>query len=556
MKILAIDDLEDNLISLAAMLRAYLADCDVKTARSGMAGLELARTWQPDAIILDIQMPGMDGFQVCQALKNYGPTKHIPIIFLTAARCDPASHVRGLELGGDAFLTKPFEPVELTAQVRAMVRIKIAEDALRAEKQTLERMVEERTRDLRAETTKLDAIFDASPVAMLVLDERTSIVRINAAAVALAGNHVSPINPPRQGDALGCIHSAEDPRGCGYSPDCKFCPVRKCLVAVLAGGASVREKEMELELLRNGRPEKIWLRVGAQAIEIEGRPHLVEALDDITSQHQNGAALLDSEEKYRLLVENAQEAIFVVQSGIIKFANSKAGAFAGVPAAALVGRSALEWALPEERAELAARQLQLQRGETSSNIGEHRMITSDGSVRWLSIRGVPISWLGEAATLNFADDVTERKRAEAAAQREQRFANRLLDSLPGIFYLYTYPDLRLVQWNRNHETALGYGPGDLADFHITDWHQPEAQPAVLQAVEVVMEKGSIVIEAPLRAKDGRMIPFLLTGQRFDDQGQLYMMGVGVDITESKRAANLLQLVINNIPDFVFWKDRN
>jgi PAS domain S-box-containing protein len=470
MKLLAIDDLEDNLISLSAMLRAYLPDCEVKTVRSGMAGLELARTWQPDTILLDIQMPGMDGFQVCQALKNYTPTKHIPIIFLTAARTDPASHVRGLELGADAFLTKPFEPVELTAQVRAMVRIKVAEDALRTDKQGLEQMVAERTAALQAQTTQLDAIFDASPVAMLVLDEKTNVVRLNAAAAALGTSHSVSTHPPRPGEALGCVHATEDSRGCGYAPDCQLCQVRQGLEKVLAGGAVVRGAEMELELVRQGHPQRVWFRVGAETITVAGRPHLVVALEDVSARHRDAAALLESEEKYRLLVEHAHEAIFVVRSGIIKFANAKCGELVGVPAAVLVGRSALEWALPEERAELEASQLRMQRGEIYNTQAERRMVTRDGSIRWLAINAVPFTWQGEPATLNFATDTTEHKRAEAAVQREQRFANRLLDSLPGIFYLYTYPELRLVQWNKNHETVLGFGPEELLGFHIPDWH--------------------------------------------------------------------------------------
>jgi len=134
MKILAIDDKESQLAALAQMLRALIPGCETVTASSGKAGLELARTCQPDTIILDVQMPGMDGFQVCQALKADPATRHIPVIFLTGQAADSASRIRGLEIGGDAFLTHPIETGALISQVRAMVRIKYAEDALRAEK--------------------------------------------------------------------------------------------------------------------------------------------------------------------------------------------------------------------------------------------------------------------------------------------------------------------------------------------------------------------------------------------------------------------------------------
>jgi len=116
MKLLAIDDLADNLVSLAALLRACLPGCETETAPSGREGIEKARAFQPDAILLDIQMPEMDGFETCLALKEDPFTRHVPVIFLTARNDDPASRIRGLEIGGDAFLTKPVDPGELTAQ--------------------------------------------------------------------------------------------------------------------------------------------------------------------------------------------------------------------------------------------------------------------------------------------------------------------------------------------------------------------------------------------------------------------------------------------------------
>ena len=145
MRLLAIDDVPDNLVALSALLRTYLPGCDVETASSGLEGIAKARSREPDTILLDIQMPGMDGFEVCRLLKEDPLTRHVPIVFLTARNADSASRVRGLEIGGDAFLSKPVDPGELTAQVKAMVRIKQAEDRLREQASLLEELVEKRT---------------------------------------------------------------------------------------------------------------------------------------------------------------------------------------------------------------------------------------------------------------------------------------------------------------------------------------------------------------------------------------------------------------------------
>lgn len=162
MKILAIDDLADNLVSLSALLRTFLPGCETETAQSGKEGIEKARISQPDTILLDVQMPGMDGFEVCRVLKKDPATCHIPVIFLTAQNTDSASRIRGLEIGGDAFLSKPVDPGELMAQVKAMVRIKQSDDRLRGESHLLEQMVARRTAALESSESRLRLALDGA----------------------------------------------------------------------------------------------------------------------------------------------------------------------------------------------------------------------------------------------------------------------------------------------------------------------------------------------------------------------------------------------------------
>lgn len=104
-KILAIDDKQDNLITISALLKNLIPDCTVITSDSGAEGIKKAEAEQPDAILLDIKMPEMDGYEVCRHLKSNEKTKHIPIVMLTAIKTDPQSRTKGLNLGADAFLS-------------------------------------------------------------------------------------------------------------------------------------------------------------------------------------------------------------------------------------------------------------------------------------------------------------------------------------------------------------------------------------------------------------------------------------------------------------------
>ncbi|MBJ6751104.1 response regulator [Geomonas anaerohicana] len=148
MKLLAIDDNQDNLLTLSALLKAFLPEAQLITSQSAQDGIRRAGMEAPDTILLDIQMPGMDGFEATRRLKASPATQHIPVILVTAHRSDSACRVMGLECGADAFLSKPFDEAELVAQIKAMVRIKRSEDALRQERDSLDALVQRRTAQL------------------------------------------------------------------------------------------------------------------------------------------------------------------------------------------------------------------------------------------------------------------------------------------------------------------------------------------------------------------------------------------------------------------------
>lgn len=114
--ILVIDDEP----KIAEICRDYLtaAGFDVIAAETGPAGLALARREKPDLVVLDLMLPGMDGLDVCRALRR---ESNVPIIMLTA-RVEESDKLVGLELGADDYLTKPFSPRELVARVRAVFR--------------------------------------------------------------------------------------------------------------------------------------------------------------------------------------------------------------------------------------------------------------------------------------------------------------------------------------------------------------------------------------------------------------------------------------------------
>jgi two-component system, OmpR family, alkaline phosphatase synthesis response regulator PhoP len=133
MKVLVVDD--EAPIRLLCRVNLEAEGMAVLEAADGVRGLELARAEQPDVVLLDVMMPGLDGWRVAEEMLEDERTAGIPIIFLTA-RAEFRDRARGLDIGGVDYVTKPFNPLELATLVRELLsRIDRGErDELRGEK--------------------------------------------------------------------------------------------------------------------------------------------------------------------------------------------------------------------------------------------------------------------------------------------------------------------------------------------------------------------------------------------------------------------------------------
>ncbi|MEI6602227.1 MAG: HD domain-containing phosphohydrolase [Clostridia bacterium] len=151
LKILAIDDNLDNLTTIKALVRAMLPSAEVYTATNGRKGIALALVETPDVILLDIFMPEMDGFEVCQIMKKDETLKIIPVLFLTAANAERTLRIKAIEAGAEAFLCKPIDEIELMTQIQSMAKIKASTLAQLNEKERLLSLVEQRTYEIDQE---------------------------------------------------------------------------------------------------------------------------------------------------------------------------------------------------------------------------------------------------------------------------------------------------------------------------------------------------------------------------------------------------------------------
>src|SRR3569833_1277009 len=121
-RVLVVDDILSNVKLLEAKLTAEYFE--VITAFNGMECLAKMEQGVPDIVLLDVMMPGMDGFEVCRRIKSNPKTAHVPVVMVTALD-QPSDRVAGLDAGADDFLTKPVDDAALFARVRSLVRLKM-----------------------------------------------------------------------------------------------------------------------------------------------------------------------------------------------------------------------------------------------------------------------------------------------------------------------------------------------------------------------------------------------------------------------------------------------
>ena len=136
-RILVVDDVEANVRLLEAKLT--IEYYDVMTCQDGATAVRLAASEQPDIILLDVMMPGMDGFETCRRLKADPETRHIPVVLVTALD-GREDKIKGLDAGADDFLTKPLDDVVLFARVRSLTRLKLVMDELREREESGRKM--------------------------------------------------------------------------------------------------------------------------------------------------------------------------------------------------------------------------------------------------------------------------------------------------------------------------------------------------------------------------------------------------------------------------------
>ncbi|HOU50783.1 MAG TPA: PAS domain S-box protein [Smithella sp.] len=305
--------------------------------------------------------------------------------------------------------------------------------------------------------------------------------------------------------------------------------------------------------------------------------NMVEAIvvnhRDITKRKQAEELLIKSEERYRTLAENATDAIFTIDMNFnYTYASPSVYNIVGYTAEEvktmrveqLVDAETLQW-FAQMFAEELETEKRKDRDLKRSRVLEYQHIRKDGSKVWVENK---LTFLrnenNEAIGLEgVVRDITDRKKAQEAALKEHNFSRSALDSLMVPFFMFELESRKFFRWNKAFTRACGCTDEEIAQVTPIYFIPESERENLLKLAEEFEVSGKVVFEMPVLSKNGQTTPYLLSGNLLTYDGKQYVVGMGIDITDHKKADELVKqseakyrLLADYMKDYVWLMDLN
>ncbi len=572
--LLLVDDRPENLVALTALLE-QLDGIDVSCANGGEEALRLLLRNDYALVLMDVQMPGMDGFEAATLMRANPKTRHVPIMFVSAHDNGAEIVFRGYESGAVDYLVKPVEALILHAKVRVFAqlyrqRLAIAEH-------------ERQMNELQPGHAAL-----AGPVRLLLVDDRAeNLVALDAVLEELgqvqlvhAGSGPQALQASVQGDFAAILLDVQMPGMDGFqTAELLRADPRTSAIPILFVTAGMRDREAQFKGYELGAVDYLLKPLEAHVLRSKVRvfcdlyrqrvvleqhgAYLTLLVDERTEAlARSNAYLADSRERYQRLLGALTKQLFSVQRAGAHLHSLGHGegceAVTGYPASAFGDDPALWLAIvpePERGAVQAAVEATLA-GRQAEQVEqlEHRLRCGDGSLRWVRSTFVLDAHDGAPLCDVLMEDIDARRRGE---EERARLADKLaLATRAARLGVWDW-DLQsgVLVWDERMYALCGVTPGQLGDAHHTWLATTLAEDQDLcEAVKrAAVEDGApYAIEFRVRWPDGSLHYLQADGEVVRDGAgrALRMTGVHADITERKQAEvelrrhrdNLLELV--------------
>lgn len=539
--ILIVDDTPSNLGVVVSLFEKH--GYHVSVAQDGEEGLQRAGLVLPDLILLDVMLPGADGFEVCRMLKAQECTRDIPVIFMTSL-ASLEHKVKGFQAGGVDYVTKPMQFEEVMARVETQLslsamRKKLEEQnaELQRHREELEQRVEERTAELAAREREFRTLVENLPDGIIRLDTEGRHLFVNEVALHSAGLV--------EMDLLGKTVCDLPVPG---NPETLRPLLDELRRAVRSGKQGVMEFTWP-----NGRVSEI-----CHIPEFDGQGDVVSVLAiarDITERKR-------AEQQLTMLgaaiAKMHEAAYFVDGEARIFYVNDAASRQLGYSRDEFLGMTVMDIAPGWTKDMVANVQQRLGENEAVTFEAEHRR--KDGGIVPVEINVTHLTHDGKAFGLAMVRDITERKRAEEALAVREREFRTLAENAPDNIARHDQ-ECRFIYVNPQFESSVGKRACSVIGKTPVELNPGNAEIAAYQArMKVVIETGQLAeFEAILADTDDgpRFHNIRLSAERDAAGGIVGVLAIGRDVTQRKQAERelvLLNRALDNAFDATYLID--
>jgi PAS domain S-box-containing protein len=498
--ILHVDDDEAGRCAISALLR----DAGFQAMEAGTGAEALSRAAEkPDLIVLDVTLPDLDGFEVCHRIKTNPITCTIPVLYLSGHFIESRDKVRGFDAGGEGYLTKPVDPDELLANIKALLRIRRAERALHES--------EARLRLIAANTT--EAVF--------AYDMHRRLIYVNPAVEQLTGYSMEEL---RQRNYIDWLLPEDSAR------------MRQLWEDVFKGKAFSGE---ELRILTRQGELKWSLSSWKPLCDEQGRQIGVQGSErDITERKRAEDALRDSEARLRMLLEQLPACLWSTDTELRITSSVGAGLAAlGLKPHQLVGTSLYDYLQtddPNDPAILPHRR---------AIAGESLSYESEWRGRYFQTHLEPLRDAQGTVTgsVGLAFDITERHRAEQAVRDSQRLLQVVTEGTPAAIYLKDRHG-RFVWVNAAAAATVGRRVEEVIGKDVAAFQDPETVRRVNEDDRRIMASGHAeTYEQVVTGPNGTQTYLTTKVPHRDEAGNIIgLLGVSRDISDRKRLEEQLR----------------
>lgn len=522
--ILIVDNQPTNL----KMLFSFLQESGFKVLveQSGESAITKLEQVAPDLILLDIMLPGLDGFETCRRLKATAETKDIPVIFMTALS-ESFDKIKGLKVGAVDYITKPFQQEEVLARIENQLKIRRLSVQLEAQNQQLQQS-----------QSLLASVLHTSQDGVMVFEAmRDSRGRIVDFKWILANPATEKMTGRTTDDLLG-----------------------KQLLVELPGNREAGLFERYVTVVETGIPQEGEFYYGYDGIQAWFVQVVVKLGDgfavtfrDITDRKQAADALLIAQKRLEYLLSSSPAIIYTckLDDYSATFVSDNINQLLGYTAQEFLEQASF-WVThihPDDKEDVFAQLPQL--FELGQHSFEYRFLHKDGTYRWLldvlklvrDEEGNPLECIG------CMSDISQRKQVEAELQESQHWLCAITEANPNIVYVYDLIKEHNVYINREVYTILGYTPEQVQQMGMavlqTLMHPDDftAVPEHYQRFERAKDGEILELEYRMRHKNGdwRWLFAQETVFARNTEGKpKQILGTAADISDRKTAELELQ----------------